>query len=70
MIRPLPSKFTCPKCGYSKIHQPESDALSPMDLVQICPKCNKTMQKTDKMSAVDVVVGKFKSLFDNQPFNF
>ena len=63
MIRPLPSKFICPKCGYSKIHQPESDALSPMDLVQICPKCNETMQRTDKISSINTVIDKFKSLF-------
>ena len=44
MIQPPPSKFVCPKCGYSKIHQLQSDALNLTDLVQICPKCGEFMK--------------------------
>lgn len=28
MIQPLPFKYVCPKCGYSKIVKPKSDALN------------------------------------------
>jgi predicted RNA-binding Zn-ribbon protein involved in translation (DUF1610 family) len=64
MIQPPPSKFVCPKCGYSKIHQPQSDALNLTDLVQICPKCGEFMKIKGEVSQIDIVVDKVKSLLN------
>ena len=56
MIQPSPFKFVCPKCGYSKIHQPQSDALKPTDLVHICLKCGEFMKIEGGASSINIVI--------------
>ncbi|MCT7493964.1 hypothetical protein [Aliarcobacter cryaerophilus] len=49
-IKPNPYKLVCPKCGFSKVVAPKSDALSPKDLVAmspVCSKCKGTMERKD-----------------------
>jgi len=38
-IHPSPTTYTCPACGWSKTVTPQSDALMPGDVFEICPKC-------------------------------
>lgn len=45
MIQPLSFKFKCSKCGYTKVVKPKSDVINPIDMINICPKCNSTMKK-------------------------
>lgn len=45
MIAPKPFKYKCPQCGYSKVVKPKSDALNPVDFVDICPKCKAKMER-------------------------
>lgn len=59
MIQPQPFKFVCPKCGYSKIVKPKSDALNPMDIMNICPKCEAKMERKE-LSAFDNIKSIFK----------
>jgi len=46
-IAPNPFKFKCSNCGYSKVVRPKSDALSPMDFLNICPKCDSKMEREE-----------------------
>jgi len=45
MIAPKPFKFKCSQCGYSKIVKPKSDVISPIDIMNVCPKCKSQMKK-------------------------
>ena len=45
MIAPQPFKYKCPKCGFSKIVKPKSDALSPIDMMRTCSKCQSEMER-------------------------
>ena len=59
-IKPNPYKLVCPKCGFSKVVAPKSDALSPKDLVAmspVCKKCNNNMIKTE-LSFLDKLFSK------------
>ena len=47
MIAPRPFKYKCPKCGYSKIVKPKSDALNPLDYISECPKCKSKMDRVE-----------------------
>ena len=47
MIAPQPFKYKCPQCGYSKVVKPKSDALSPMEMLSICPKCKVQMDRVE-----------------------
>jgi len=47
MIAPQPFKYKCPKCGYSKIIKPKSDVINPIELNNICPKCQTQMDKKE-----------------------
>ncbi len=38
-IKPEPTTYTCPACGWSKTASPQSDALMPGDVFEVCPKC-------------------------------
>ena len=44
MIQPAAVKYTC-KCGFSRIYQPQSDALNPLhaQYACTCPKCGEMM---------------------------
>lgn len=53
MIQPQPFKFVCPKCGYS------SDALNPIDMINICSKCEAKMERKE-LSAFDNIQSIFK----------
>ena len=56
-IKPKPYKLVCPKCGFSKVVAPKSDALSPKDLVAmspICPKCKEEMERKDTNMLDDI----------------
>jgi len=45
MVKPQPFKYKCSNCGYSKILQPKSDVLNPMDFMNECPKCKNKMDR-------------------------
>jgi len=49
--QPKAYKLKCHKCGYSKIVRPKSDALNPIDMLSICPKCEVHM-KREELSGV------------------
>ncbi|MDR1646503.1 MAG: hypothetical protein LBR88_00460 [Zoogloeaceae bacterium] len=38
-IKPHPTTYKCPACGWSKTVAPRSDALGPGDLFSACPEC-------------------------------
>ena len=65
-IKPNPYKLVCPKCGFSKVVAPKSDALSPKDLVAmslVCLKCGEKMERksVDKLeSVIDSLFGMFR----------
>jgi hypothetical protein len=45
MIKPKPYKLVCRNCGYSKVVQPKSDVLSPIDMFRRCKQCEALMNK-------------------------
>ncbi|MEM5557400.1 hypothetical protein AAHK07_02645 [Aliarcobacter cryaerophilus] len=61
-IKPKPYKLVCPKCGFSKVVAPKSDALSPKDLVAMSPVCSKCGEKMERKS-VDGLDSLIDSLF-------
>ncbi len=40
-IKPPPSRYQCPSCNWSKVVRPQSDALTPLDYFDECPKCGE-----------------------------
>ena len=40
-IKPSPSQYKCPSCNWSKVVRPQSDALTPLDYFDKCPKCGE-----------------------------
>lgn len=59
MIQPQPFKLVCPKCGYSKVVKPKSDALNPMDMMSKCPKCGEKMERSNT-NVLDDILSLFK----------
>jgi len=59
MIQPQPFKYVCPKCNYSKIIKPKSDALNPMDMINSCPKCDTLMERKE-LNSLDNIISLFK----------
>jgi len=59
MIQLQPYKFVCPKCRYSKVVKPKSDALNPMDMIDTCPKCKAKMEKKE-LNTFDNITSIFK----------
>jgi len=55
MMQPPPQKYKCPKCNYSKVVTPKSDALLPDEFLQICPKCRLEMEVVE-MSLFDRII--------------
>jgi len=47
MIKPRAFKYKCKNCGFSKIVQPKSDVLNPLDFLNECPKCKNKMDKVE-----------------------
>lgn len=45
MIRPMPFKKVCKKCGYSKVIVPKSDVMSFSGEIFSCPKCKEPLQR-------------------------
>jgi transcription elongation factor Elf1 len=43
-IQPKPYKLVCPKCGYTKIVAPKSDASLMIEDLSSCPKCEVRME--------------------------
>lgn len=41
-IRPKPTTYVCPACGWSKTVAPLSDALMPGEYFHNCPACGHT----------------------------
>ena len=41
-IRPHPTTYHCPACGWSKTTAPRSDVLMPGDMPTACPQCQHT----------------------------
>ena len=41
-VRPAPTTYSCPVCGWSKTVSPRSDALEPGDYYDQCPDCGCT----------------------------
>ena len=61
-VKPNPYKLVCPKCGFSKVVAPKSDALSAKDLVAMSPVCSKCGEKMERKS-VDKLDSVIDSLF-------
>ena len=47
MITPPPFKYICSKCGYSIVVKPKSDAINPIEMSDICPKCKTQMRRVE-----------------------
>jgi len=47
MIAPPPFKYICSKCGYSRVVKPKSDAINPIEISDICPKCKTQMRRVE-----------------------
>ena len=47
-IAPKPFTYVCKKCGYIKYVNIKSDALTPIDIVNLSPICPKCSSKMDK----------------------
>jgi len=58
MIAPKPFKYKCPQCRYSKVVKPQSDALNPLEMLSVCPKCKGQMERVE-LNILDEVVLKF-----------
>ena len=61
-IKPNPYKLVCPKCGFSKVVAPKSDALSPKALITmspVCSECGEQMEK-EKLNPIDTILSIFK----------
>ena len=43
-VQPKPYKLVCPKCGYTKIVTPKSDASTMIEDLSSCPKCEVRME--------------------------
>ena len=49
-IKPNPYKLVYPKCGFSKIVAPRSDALTSKDIINTsttCAKCSSKMERVE-----------------------
>lgn len=66
MIKPNPYKLVCPKCDFSKIVAPKSDAISSKDLIAMSPICSKCGEQMERKSAnsFDNVVDSLISVFN------
>lgn len=62
-VKPNPYKLICPKCGFSKVVAPGSDALSAKDIVAMSPVCSKCGEKMERGS-VDGLDSVIDSLFN------
>lgn len=67
-IRPLPSVYTCPKCGWTKSVAPRSDALMPGEYFSKCPACGcgtlthrNASQKNPLLEQMNSMLDFFKS---------
>ena len=65
-VKPNPYKLVCPKCCFSKIVAPKSDAFSAKDIVAMSPVCSKCGEKMERKSVdgldsvIDSLFGMFK----------
>jgi len=64
-IKPNPYKLVCPKCGFSKVVAPKSDALSPKDLVAMSPVCKKCGEKMERKSVDKFSLTNLFNIFKN-----
>lgn len=58
-VQPKPFSLICPKCGFSKVVQPKSDVVEPLEMVSLCSKCDFLMEKK-KLDFFDSVKSIFK----------
>lgn len=56
-IRPLPTTYFCPACGWSKTVSPRSDALMPGDIYDACPACGNESLENRNAGPVDAALG-------------
>jgi len=63
MIKPPPKTFKCLSCNWSKTVSPKSDALSPLDYFDECPKCGENKLEVVPANSIDVILNKVKVLF-------
>ncbi|MCG3688803.1 hypothetical protein [Aliarcobacter butzleri] len=61
-VKPNPYKLVCPKCGFSKVVAPRSDAFSAKDIIAMRPVCSKCGEKMERRS-VDGLDSLIDSLF-------
>lgn len=61
MVKPLPYKVKCPKCGYSRIIKPKSDVMIEEAVLTICPICKCGMTR-EELNFVD----KFFMIFSHK----
>ncbi|MBF7041912.1 hypothetical protein IY971_00560 [Campylobacter volucris] len=63
MIRPMPFKKVCKKCGYSKLITPKSDVMPFVGDIFTCPKCKEPLQRKNANAleiALGTILGAFK----------
>ncbi|MBT0815257.1 hypothetical protein [Campylobacter lari] len=62
MIRPMPFKKVCKKCGYSKVIVPKSDVMSFSGEIFSCPKCKEHLQRKNA-NALEITFGTILNAF-------
>jgi Zn finger protein HypA/HybF involved in hydrogenase expression len=58
-IRPRPYTLVCEGCGWRKTVAPKSDALSPGEWFNACPKCGSKGLKLCKPKGIDGWLAEF-----------
>jgi len=62
-INPPRRIYKCPSCNWQKTVAPKSDALSPLDHFEECPKCGNDNLESVLASSMDIAANKIKDLF-------
>lgn len=64
-IKPSPIRYKCPKCGWSKVFAPKSDALVEMP-PKVCEKCGGTDLESSPVSALGEIINLVSSMFSRK----
>ena len=56
-IRPSPTTYPCPACGWSKTVTPRSDALMFGEMFDACPACGHSPLQVRPASKAESVLG-------------
>ena len=63
-VRPLPSIYTCPKCGWTKKVAPRSDVLMPSEYFSECPTCGCGTLTHRHVSSNNTLVDQLTAMLD------